>query len=269
MYIAIDIGGTKTLVVLFDENKNVLGEVKFETPKDYQAFTAELGKAKNSLGIEDTLISGAIGCRGAVDRDNGILIEDDKLGWKNATLCNDANRIFGVKFFLENDSKLAGLSEAHTIEQPVKKVLYVTVSTGIGSAFVVDGALDSNTIDSEIGKWIFEHDGILKEWEAFASGSYLTNTFGKRASELEDESAWRTFTQNLALGIVNACAAYTPNIIILGGGVGAHYEKYAGFLREAIDPITPYIVKVPDIIGAKDPERAVINGCYELARQKA
>ncbi len=256
-------------MVLFDENKTILGEIRFETPKDYSLFKAELDKAKAALPAYETVMTGAIGCRGAVDRENGVLLADSKLGWQNTPLCTDAKAVFGCKFHLENDAKLAGLSEAHLLDEEVPKVLYITVSTGMNGAFVVDGILDPNTIDAEIGHWLFEHEGKLKHWEDFASGTYLTETFGQRASDLEDESAWRAFTKNLAIGIVNACAAYTPNIVILGGGVGAHHYKYSNYLDDAVSEITPYIVKVPEIVQAKDPERAVINGCYELARQKA
>ena len=268
MYIGVDIGGTKTLVVAFSHDKKILKEIRFDTPKNYQEFLAKVSDAATEVKTIDTIVYGAIGTRGLVDRDNGLLINDNVLGWNNAPLVENCSEIFGCDFSIENDSKLAGLSEANNAGNAYRKVLYMTVSTGIGSAFVVDGDLDKNTIDSEVGKWIFEHEGKKIFWEDFASGKAIVEKYGQRASELEDPNAWIQISKNLALGIVNACGAYTPDLVIIGGGVGTHFNKYKEPLQDAIDEIKPKVFTVPKIIKAKFAEEAVIYGCYELAKNR-
>jgi glucokinase len=62
-------------------------------------------------------------------------------------------------------------------------------------------------------------------------------------------------------------AALTPDVIVLGGGVGAHYEKFKKPLQEELEEFKNPLVVVPPIVKAKHPEEAVIYGCYELARQ--
>ena len=42
MYLAIDIGGTKTLIALFSKRGRVVRRVKFKTAQGYKTFTAEL-----------------------------------------------------------------------------------------------------------------------------------------------------------------------------------------------------------------------------------
>jgi predicted NBD/HSP70 family sugar kinase len=225
MYAAVDVGGTKTLIAVFNNNGEIVEQLKFPTPTEYDTFKAELADSVVNLHTKQ-FISGAIGIRGNIDRKSGRQLFDDVLPWRKAPVRDDCAQLFGCDFALENDSKLAGLSEARLAGNLFHRVLYVTVSTGIGSAFIVDGELDEHTIDSEIGKSVYEHDGRLMQWEDFASGKAIVKKYGKRASEIEDPAAWHEIARNLAIGLINASAAYTPDLIILGGGVGTHYTKF-------------------------------------------
>ena len=228
----------------------------------------ELKKSLNELPL-DGVKRGAIGTRGIVDREAGLLVQDSLLAWRNAPLVRDCEELFGCKFSIENDSKLAGLSEARAVDgNKYRKVVYVTISTGIGSAFITDGNLDKNTIDSEVGKWVVEKDGKVELWEDTASGSWIKKTYGKLASELDDPEAWKVISHKLALGFINICAAYTPDLIIIGGGVGGHFNKFGSLLSERITELAHPIIKQCPLQGATYPEEAVIYGCYHLAVDK-
>ena len=266
MYITIDLGGTKTLVALISKNKEIIKQIKFETPRDYGEFKNALISVKNQFTEEADFEMGAIGTRGILDRKNGLMETDTVLPWENASLVKDCEEVFGCKFLIENDSKLAGLSEARAIDGQYSKILYITISTGIGSALIVDGKLEENIEDSEIGKWVFEHDGKMQSWQDFASGHWITDTYGMRASELEDEEAWLQISKNLAIGFVDAVAAYNPEVIIIGGGVGTHFDKYGTKLISEMKKIMPDGLDMPQVVKAKYPEEAVIYGCYELIK---
>ncbi|MEK9195775.1 MAG: ROK family protein [Patescibacteria group bacterium] len=269
MILAIDIGGTKTLVAVFDHDKKIVEQIKFPTPKDYSEFLKSLEETKDKLATK-RFFGGAIGIRGQINRDEGLLISDDILQWPGAPLTNDLFNIFSCKFAIENDSNMAGLSESMVEDnKKYKKLLYITLSTGIGSVFIVDGKIDNNLVGSEIGKWIFEHDGKLQTWENFASGKAIVEKYGLKASELTDQKAWEEISRNIALGLINASASYTPDIIIIGGGVGQHFKKFEKPVIKAMQNIVPESVNVPKIKVAKRSEEAVIYGCLELALQKA
>ncbi len=268
MYACIDLGGTKTLVSVFAPNKReIVKQWRFETPSHYPEFLEEVRRVSQEIKSEYKIEKGAIGTRGLLDRPNGTIVIDKKLGWHNTAIAVDLSEIFNCKFLIENDSKLAGLSEANEPDNQTRKVLYITVSTGIGSALVVNGKLDIDTINSEIGHWIFNYNGEYQQWEDFAAGSYLTRTYNKRASELDDESSWRDYCKNLAPGFINAIICFNPDVIVIGGGVGSHYHKFEQYLLDAINTIKPDIIKLCPIIQAKHPEEAVIYGCYELLNQ--
>jgi predicted NBD/HSP70 family sugar kinase len=266
MYLATDIGGTKTLVAVFTEEGTIIEEAKFATPKDYSEFIEAARSSVENFSTKD-FSNGAIGTRGTVDRNTRVLVRDSILPWIQAPLVDDFTRLFGCNFVIENDSKAAGLSEAILLGNDFRKVLYVTISTGIGSAYIVDSKLEPNIIDSEIGLWLHLHDGVIKTWETFSSGKAIVEKYGKRASEIDDPAIWEEISHNIALGLINASAAYTPNVIILGGGVGAHYDRFSSPLLKAIASLVPSGIVVPEIRGAQKPEEAVIYGCYELARQ--
>jgi glucokinase len=267
-YIAIDIGGTKTLLAVFNQDGEIIEKVKFPTPSDYQEFLKTL--KENAAQLENTSFrNGGIGSRGLIDTQNGVLISDNIINWPNAPLTKDFNDIFDCEFTLGNDSKLAGLSEADLVnDTSVHSVVYITVSTGIGSVLVIDKKIDKNTEQSEVGKWIFDINGKVQTWESFASGKAITEKYGLRASDITDEQIWKEVCHNLSLGIVNIAAAYTPDLIIIGGGVGQHFAKFGHILNETVRANTPVSVHACPIIGATRSEEAVIYGAYLLAKNK-
>ena len=268
MYLAIDIGGTKTLIASFSGSGKILQSVKFETPKDYAEFLEVLQKHLSKLKLDSSEFDLCVaGAPGLVRRKEGVVAAFGNLGWENVPLAKDLTKITGVKTVIENDANLAGLSEAILINHSYKKVLYLTVSTGIGGIVIKDGVIDPDYADMEVGHMVFEHDGKIQKWEEFASGKAIYEKYGKKASELEDTGAWYAISRNLAMGITNILASLTPDAIVIGGGVGAHFEKYADPLHEAIMLYSSKLVSVPPLRKAVRAEEAVIYGCYELAKQ--
>jgi predicted NBD/HSP70 family sugar kinase len=174
MYGAVDIGGTKTLVGVFDENGSLVKQVRFKTPTLYSDFKEELSKNTKALGEIKYKVT-TMALPGKVDRAKGLGLAFSNLAWENVTARDDAEKIFNCPVLIENDSKLAALSEAVELKE-YKKVLYITISTGINGGFIVNGKIDKSIEDSEMGQMLFEHDGELKQWQSFASGHALVLT---------------------------------------------------------------------------------------------
>jgi glucokinase len=266
MIIAIDIGGTKTLVALCNSDGTVVSEQRFETPKNYKDFIKEIGLAIDAIPVKDRTIT-SMAAPGKIDRKTGTVIGFGNLPWKNVPLQRDVAKLTGTKVLIENDANLAGLSEAHRIKPMPHRVLYITFSTGIGTGLVTDGYLDPDFLDSEGGNMLFEHDGKLEMWEKYASGKAIVAKYGKRASDLNDPKAWDAISKNFALGIVDLTAVLEPDVIVIGGGVGTHFAKYGTFLKHHIDVLTPPLIDKPPIVPAQEAEQAVVFGCVILANQ--
>jgi predicted NBD/HSP70 family sugar kinase len=266
MILAIDIGGTKTLLGLFDLDGNLKKTYKFATPLEYADFVDMLRIEVPKFVGKSQITKCVTAVPGKLDRTKGIAIAFGNRPWENVPIGADLSKIVGQPVDIENDSKLAGLSEALLLPQ-YSKVLYVTVSTGIGSAYVVDGRLDKNTIDAEVGHMMLEHDGRLKTWESFASGKAIFNKFNKKASDITDPGDWYIVARNIAIGLINVIATTTPDAIVIGGGVGSHLDKFKDRLENELDLYKTNVVDIPPIYQAKKPEEAVIYGCYALATQ--
>ena len=146
-YIGIDLGGTNVRTLLVDENGESYSEVKGPTEcqngPDY--VCDKIIKQIESL---DTSVCGGlqgvegigIGAPGPVDTELGIMIMASNLpGFENYPICHKLKEKFGLPTFIDNDANVAGLAEAILgAGKDYKTNYFITCSTGVGGAFVVD-----------------------------------------------------------------------------------------------------------------------------------
>jgi len=268
MYLGIDIGGTKTLIAAFDRSGEITGKVKFPTDKDYPKF---LGDLERHLADLPAGKNGFEACAAGIpamviDRDKGIGVKFGNLPWTDVPVRDDISRICGCPALIENDAKLACLSEATLLRGTYHRVLYMTVSTGIGFAFVDAGVIDTNFGDAGGRGMLLEHDGKEMAWEDFASGRAIVERYGKKAGEIDDEAVWREICNDLAQGMVRLVGQVRPEVIVIGGAVGTHFAKYGAILNETLANYPGFSGPAPVITGAQRPEEAGIYGCYDLIR---
>jgi glucokinase len=265
MYLGIDIGGTKTLVARLDDHGSIQEQYKFLTPKSYKNFLIELTNSVAKLSTKKFTACG-VGVPGKVDRQTGVALAFGNEDWKNVRIRHDVQQIVHCSTAIENDANLAGLSEAMLLKK-YHKVLYVTISTGIGTGFIVDQKIEPSLADSEGGQMLLEHAGRLEAWEDFASGRAIIRRFGQPASKISNPKTWRIIGHDLALGLIDLIALMQPEVIVLGGGVGAHYDKFKDSLHDYLKDFENPLLSVPIIKEAARPDLAVVYGCYDLAKQ--
>lgn len=264
-YVTVDIGGTKTLIAVFDKEGNITEKVKFPTPQIYSDFVNALSENVAKLSTKE-FQAFCVAAPGRIDHKNGVVLAFGNLTWTEIPLLHDIEKIVKAPGILENDTKLAALSEA-LYHKEYRKVLYVTISTGIGSGLITDGIIDPDFNSNEVGQMLMEHGGHLVRWEDFASGRAIAEKFGKKASEITAESDWYIIARNIAIGLNAVIATLTPELIIIGGGVGTHFPKYKDRLEEELKIYENPMFSIPPIIQAKNPEEAVVYGCCELIMQ--
>lgn len=271
MYLAIDIGGTKTLLSVFDELGAIKTSFKFPTPPNYDDFKSTLASnIKDHLGEFGKFSYCCCAVPGHINRETGVALGFGNLGWKDVPIRNDVQAIVNTPVIIENDANIAGLSEAQYVKEQYRKVLYITISTGIGDGIITDGIIDKALADSEPGHMVFENDGVMQTWEHFASGKAIVQRYGKIAAEIDDQKTWKLIVHDIARGLIEVISTIQPDVVIIGGGVGAHFHKYGHLLNEELakyQELVGSVVIIPPVIGAKHPEEAVIYGCYELIRQ--
>lgn len=266
MYLAIDIGGTKTLLACFDDQGQVTQSQKFATPGEYTDFLQTLKENYQALNLNESPTATAVAVPGRLNRETGEALGYGTLLWKPSKIQADIEEALGIPVVIENDSKLAGLSEGILILNEFKNTLYLTVSTGISAAIIVDGVIDPALEDSEAGQILIQDGDTFKQWEDVASGRAIVEKYGKRASELDDPKAWEEIASKLAVGIIDLIAIIQPEVIVFGGGVGAHFAKFEQPLTAQLKKLETPMTPVPPLRQAQRPEEAVIYGCYELLK---
>lgn len=265
MYLGVDVGGTKTLVAVLDESGAIQEKARFETPQHYDEFLAVLAQTAGDFECREFQAAG-IAIPGLLDRKHGRLIKLGNLPWADEPIQADGERIFRCPVVIENDANLAALSEA-MLHKDKETVLYVTVSTGIGTGVVHKQHLDPALLNGEGGHILVPHRGKLTKWESFASGRAIYEHFGKKAADITDEKDWKLIARNLALGLFENIAVVQPDLIIIGGSVGSHFAHFGPLLEAELKRYELPIVPIPPIVQAQRPEEAVVYGCYDLARQ--
>lgn len=264
MYLAVDVGGTKTFVASITDEGVIDDCFRFLTPKDYTFFTEELAKNVAKLSTKKFIAAG-ISAPGKIDHKNGLGVVMGNLPWKNVPIKNDLKELVDCPVVLENDAKLAALSEAILLKNTYNEVLYITIGTGIGVGVVINQELVLP--DSEGGHMVLEYDGRMQKWESFASGRAIVERYGKPASEITDFATWNSISHALAVGIIDLIAFAQPEVIILGGGVSRHFSKFQKPLLAELKKYETPMVPIPDIRIAQRPEEAVLFGCFEMARR--
>jgi glucokinase len=268
---AVDIGGTKIAVGMIDADGSVLS--RRECATNDLGYAHALGNIQAMLNdtasAASTEISGiGIGSHGPIDPLTGEYGEISDvpflLSWKGQNPVKDLTRIFGVKVAIENDADASALGEAGWgAGKNKKRLMYVTVGTGIGTGFIIDGQLYRGVDYShpEMGHHVIDASGPLCVcgfrgcWESLAAGpamvewlkaeapadyAHRNELTAKRICELAvagDEWAGRTVdreTRYLGLGLANLITLFVPDAIVLGGSVMKSANLFLEGIRKII-----------------------------------
>ena len=159
--LAVDIGGTKTIIAAVRQDGSILSCKHYPSGADKgaravtkrlsSAITTCIAEAK-SMNVQ--LIGLGIGFAGVVDTGRGIVTTSPNLpGWRNVRLRDAMAGVSGLMTHLINDASAAALGEQRFgAGRGVADMLYVTISTGIGGGIIIDGDLYSGA-DGCAGEW--------------------------------------------------------------------------------------------------------------------
>lgn len=263
MLIAIDTGGTKTLITGFTRAGKPDKAHRFLTPKNEDDYIGTLSELlhENYILKGRTIDAVVIGVPGIVE--NNIAKWCVNLGWRNFDIAGRLKSLIGdAPIWIENDANLAGLSEALRLKNQPRNCLYVTISTGIGTGVIAGGVIDKNMSLSEGGHMLIEYDGRLREWEDFASGRSIKATYGKFARDIKSQHIWNQISDKISRGFLVLIPMIMPDVIIIGGSIGTYYHSYRDQLKALIKNQLPEGISMPIFRQAKHPEEAVLYGCY-------
>jgi predicted NBD/HSP70 family sugar kinase len=267
MIIAVDTGGTKTLVASFGTEGRHGKSHRFPTPKNTREYIETLAQLLLSEYDLKTVTAICIAVPGVIK--NNVVDHTPNLGWSGFDLANSLKQVASLTcpIILQNDSSLAGLAEAHALEPKHETVVYLTVSTGIGASFVKNGVLLSDLFISECGHMMLEYDGILRQWEHFASGRAIYETYGRYAHDITDKHIWAAISDKISRGLLALLPLLEPEIVVVGGSIGTYFDHFHKTLSQILDEQLPEYIPRPKLVEARHTEEAVIYGCSIYANQ--
>ncbi len=260
MLIAVDTGGTKTLVAMFTRKGELREERRFPTPRDHQEYLELVSSTIADMTASNTLDAISIAIPGIVK--NGTAYHCKNLGWNDVPIVAPLKKLFRCPIVIENDANLAGLAEAKSLPKKYDNIMYITVSTGIGMGLIVDHQIHPALVVTEPGHMQLEYDGKLRKWEDFASGRAIYDTYGKFARDIKNRHVWNQIADKISRGFLVLIPSLKPDVIIIGGSIGTYFEQYEKQLNYILQKrLGPQFLPV-DIRQAIHPEKAVIYGCY-------
>jgi fructokinase len=229
MYAAIEAGGTKFVCGYGSEpgKLEVSEDISTGSPKEtLQAVAAFFAGRK--------LKRAGIACFGPVEVAKGKIAKlTPKKDWRGFGIRAAVEKMLGCEAVLDTDVNGAALAEREWgVAKGVENFVYVTVGTGIGGGVMVNGKLVRGLLHPEIGHMRVRrflgdafpgncpvHGDCL---EGLAAGPAIAERWGvARASDLPDtHSGWVMEAHYLGQMVVNLACAYSPELVILGGGIG-------------------------------------------------
>ncbi|MBX7100227.1 MAG: ROK family protein [Myxococcaceae bacterium] len=256
--LGIDIGGTKIAAGLVTAQGEVLAREQIPTAVELgpQAALERLGGLVAELearaGTKATACG--VGAPGPLETRTGVVLEPPNLKtWWGFALRERLAARLGLAVTVENDANCAALAEARFgAGRGVGTLVYLTLSTGVGSGVVVDGALltGERGFATELGHTTVDLNGRLCGCglrgclEALCSGTAIAAQLeealanGERSSLAAPVTAaqvvdavragdalagrvWAGAMAALSAGIGNFITAFNPGRVVLGGGLTA------------------------------------------------
>src|SRR6185295_19526726 len=228
--VALDIGGTKFMAAAAGPDGAILKSMKAPAPSALDdglrllremALDCAGGRRIRSIGV-------AVG--GPLDRERGVVSPLHQPGWREVPLKSLLERDFGCPLHLDVDTNVAALGEWKARGGTSRRLLYLTISTGIGGGFVVDGKVFRGSagahpeVAHQSVAWKGSFNDVICECgaqgclEELVSGNGIRRQYGKAPETLTD-AEWAEVGHNLGQGLRNLSTIYVPELIAIGGGV--------------------------------------------------
>lgn len=241
----IEAGGTKMVCAVGDENGVIKDRASFPTRQPEETFADMIAYYRNwdiqALGI---------GCFGPVDlnrqsRTYGYITKTPKPGWGNCDIVGAFKDALGVPVGFDTDVNGAVLGEVTWgAAKGLDSAIYITIGTGVGVGVYVNGGLLHGLVHPEGGHiLLIRHPRDTYEGkcpfhkncvEGLAAGPSIEARWGKKAAELADrDEVWEMEAYYIAQAITDYILSYSPQKIILWGGV-MHQEKLFGMIRKEV-----------------------------------
>ncbi|MFO8009638.1 MAG: ROK family protein [Dehalococcoidia bacterium] len=260
--VAVDLGGTSYRVALADSQAKILNR-KAEPTRSHEGWESGLERIKSTIQetaspVDFGLVKAiSVSAGGPLNPQTGTLLTPPSLPtWKNVPLKTILETAFDKPVFVENDADLAALGEHRFgAGRGYDRLIYITVSTGIGGGIILGGEIlrGKDISVAEIGHIVVDPDGPFCNCggkghvEALASGTAIARIAARRVRENGSAAILKQCSNDLSMlkaeMVVEAARGgdHIANVVIEEAG------RYLG-------------IAVTSLIHILDPQMVIIGG---------
>ena len=242
--LACDLGGTQLRTAVVDAGGGVAHRRATPTPKDDPgALATVLGDALAEAGDVAGVV---VGVPGPIDYAAGAPTMLVNLpAWEGRVSAATLSAELGLDVLLANDADLAALGEHRFgAGRGFDDVAYVTVSTGVGAGVVLGGRLVRGRLSlAELGHTVIDRH-TMETVEDLGSGTALGRLAGEDAAAVSDRAQrgdteaaalFRKAADALAVGVFNLVQLFSPQVVVIGGGMSQAGELLLDPVRRALE----------------------------------
>jgi fructokinase len=288
----IEGGGTKFVCAVGTSPQDIRREARFSTTTPAETLQQVIHFFQQAEREFGRLAALGVASFGPLDPHPasatfGRILLTPKPGWSGADIVGTLRAAFDLPIGFDTDVNGAALGEwTWGAARGLDTFLYLTVGTGIGGGAMANGKLLHGLLHPEMGHILLPHDRLRDPFEGvcpfhkdcfegLASGPAMEKRWGQRAETLPpDHPAWALEAHYIALALTNYTVTFSPQRIIIGGGVGGREELLAPIRREVQVLLNGYVQSpaltqnieefiVPAGLG----QRAGLLGAIALAQQ--
>ena len=254
-YGGIELGGTKMVCAVGNDSGEIIDRTVVPTTvvKETLDNIFDFFNKKN-------IVSLGIGSFGPIDLNRksktyGYITTTPKPGWTYVDVVGFFRKL-NIPIGFDTDVNAACLGEVkYGAGKGLENVIYGTVGTGIGFGVYLNGKLIHGLMHPETGHMILNKHETDKEFigpcpyhdsclETVASGPSIEKRWHKKAYELYDnEEVWQLEAYYLGQALCNCIMCYSPEKIILGGGVMHKSDLIDLVRKETLKNLNGYIKK--------------------------
>lgn len=251
IFAGIELGGTKTIVV-----RGAPGDIHDRQTFPTQSPLETIRRAADIVErwhVEAPLAALGIASFGPVRvdpaaPDYATILATPKAGWSDAPLLQLVRQRLGLPLAIDTDVNGAAMAEQRLgAASGCDNVVYITIGTGVGAGVLVNGKPVHGAIHPEAGHLrLRRHPGDNFAGccrfhgdciEGLLSGPALAARFDQHPADVDPDSpAWRPVIADLAEFFAALLLTYSPQRIVVGGGVTLNQTWLLAAARSEVGP---------------------------------
>lgn len=245
-YIGVDIGGTNTRISLFESLNapEFMLMAKFPT---YQSYEEQLHHIMAGIQASnrDNLVGIGVSIAARIAKDGrSVIVAPNLLDYVDKPFADDLLDRFKCPVRLAHDAVCGLLAEKNFgALRDIDRCAYLTVSTGTGAAIRLGKASTSFTSSIEIGHQVLDGNslkclcGQVGCLETFTGGRQIELRYGRSIAQITDKAFWETFSDKLAIGLVNLAQLTRIDVVAVSGAIVLNNQFLLPILQEKVNTI--------------------------------